>query len=195
MSFLELFAAILLALHLPVPLYWLMVHPFIGFWRRHGNAAFWVAGLFSWGLIVSLLYNFRLDLLDASNAPRAAVVAGFVLIACDAYLIVRAEMALGLRRLIGKAELEGRGELVTSGIFSRVRHPRYTGMFLSVLGACLMAGTLALWVVALLWWLLSLLFILFEERELRARIGPTYADYARRVPRFLPFRFFPRADN
>jgi len=195
MSFVELFASFLLALHLPVPLYWLMVHPFIGFWRRHGNAAFWVAGLFSWGLIVSVLYTFRHDLLDTSSAPRAAAAAGFVLVAFDGYLIVRAELALGLRRLIGKAELEGRGELVTSGIFSSIRHPRYTGMFLSVLGACLMAGTLALWVVALLWWLLSLLFIFFEERELRARIGPAYADYARRVPRFLPFRFFPRADN
>ncbi len=195
MSPLELFAAFLLALHLPVPFYWLMVHPFIGFWRRHGNAAFGVAGVLSWGVVAYLLYRFRYALLDASGAPHAAVIAGFLLVFGDAYLVVRAEMALGLHRLIGKAELEGRGELVTSGIFSRIRHPRYTGMFLSVLGACLMAGTLALWLVSLIWWLLALLFIHFEERELRARFGPPYADYARRVPRFLPFRLFPRSDN
>jgi len=195
MSLLELFAAFLLVLHLPVPLYWLMVHPFIGFWRRHGNAAFWGAGLLSWGVVAYFLYSFRHELLDASHAPRAAVVAGFLLVFCDACLILRAEMALGFRRLIGKAELEGRGELVTSGIFSHIRHPRYTGMFLSALGACLMAGTLKLWLVSLIWWLLALLFIVFEERELHARFGPAYADYARRVPRFLPFRFFTRADN
>ncbi len=67
-------------------------------------------------------------------------------------------------------------------------------MFCSLFGACLMAGTLLLWIVALVWWLLTLLFIFFEERELRARFGPAFDDYARRVPGFLPFRFFPRND-
>ncbi|HLE37743.1 MAG TPA: isoprenylcysteine carboxylmethyltransferase family protein [Candidatus Acidoferrales bacterium] len=194
MTPLDWFAAFLLVLHIPVPLYWLIVHPFIAFWRRRGNAAFWFAGLFSWGVVFFLLYQFRHDLLHSAGAPLPAVLAGFALVALDVYLIAGAEKALGLRRLVGKTELEGRGELVTTGIFSRIRHPRYTGMFLSVLGACLMAGTMLLWIVALVWWLLALLFIFFEERELRARFGPAFDDYARRVPRFLPFRFFPRND-
>ena len=191
---LDWFAAFLLALHLPVPLYWLIVHPFIAFWRRHGNAAFWVAGLFSWGVVGFLLYRFRRDLLRAAGAPMFAVLAGLLLVALDVYLIARAEKALGLRRLVGKTELEGSGELVTTGIFSRIRHPRYAGMFCSVVGACLIAATPLLWLVAIAWWLLTLLFIFSEERELRARFGPAYDDYRRRVPRFLPFRFFPH-DN
>lgn len=194
MTPLDWFAAVLLALHLPVPLYWLIVHPFIAFWRRCGNAAFWFAGLFSWGVVFFLLYHFRHDLLHSAGAPLPAVLAGFALVALDVYLIARAEKALGLRRLVGKTELEGRGELITTGIFSRIRHPRYAGMFCSLFGACLMAGTLLLWIVALVWWLLTLLFIFFEERELRARFGPAFDDYARRVPGFLPFRFFPRND-
>lgn len=194
MTPLDWIAAFLLVLHLPVPLYWLIVHPFIAFWRRRGNAAFWFAGLFSWGAGGFLLYRFRHDLLHSTGAPLPGVLAGFALVALDVYLVARAENALGLRRLVGKTELEGRGELVTAGIFSQIRHPRYAGMFCSVLGACLMAGTLLLWVVAIVWWLLALLFIFFEERELRARFGPAYDDYARRVPGFFPFRLFPRND-
>lgn len=194
MTPLDWFAAFLLALHLPVPLYWLVVHPFIAFWRRHGNAAFWFAGLFSWGFVAIFLYRFRHDLLNAAAAPIAAILAGVLLVALDVYLIARAEKALGLRRLVGKTELEGRGELITGGIFSRIRHPRYAGMFCSVIGACLMAGTMLLWIVVIVWWLLCLLLIFFEERELRVRFGPAFDSYARRVPRFLPFHLFPRSD-
>ena len=67
-------------------------------------------------------------------------------------------------------------------------------MMLSVLGACLMAGTLLLWVVAAVWWVLVLAAITLEERELRARFGAAYEAYSRRVPRFLPFCLLPREE-
>jgi protein-S-isoprenylcysteine O-methyltransferase Ste14 len=66
-------------------------------------------------------------------------------------------------------------------------------MFLAVLGACFVARTRLLWGVALVWWLLALAVVRLEERELRARFGETYMAYARRVPRFLPFRLRPRS--
>lgn len=84
--------------------------------------------------------------------------------------------------------------VMRTGLYARVRHPRYTGMMAAVLGACLMVGTLLLWVTALGWGLLALLAVSIEERELHARFGTSYHDYARRVPRFLPFRSWPRED-
>jgi formate-dependent nitrite reductase membrane component NrfD len=44
MSVLGLIAAIVLFLHWPIPLYWFVVHPYVGFWRSHEKAGY-VAGL------------------------------------------------------------------------------------------------------------------------------------------------------
>ena len=72
------------------------------------------------------------------------------------------------------------------GIYARIRHPRYTGSFLAVLGACLLADTGAAWIAGAAWTLLMLAAISLEERELRKRFGASYEDYCRRVPRFIP---------
>ncbi|MGH9680449.1 MAG: methyltransferase family protein, partial [Candidatus Acidiferrales bacterium] len=74
--------------------------------------------------------------------------------------------------------------------YARVRHPRYSGMFCAVAGAALLCGTRLLWIVVAVWWALALLAIHMEEREMAARFGPAYADYRKRVPAFLPFRWF-----
>ena len=194
MKFLDWVAAVVLALQFPIPIFWLVVHPLIHFWRRHGKAGYWLAGLPAWFGVAALLYAFYDRLFASAQAPAWAIALGFALIAADGYVLYRVERELGARRLVGQAEMEGGGELATTGVYARVRHPRYTGMMLSVLGACLMAGTLLLWVVAAVWWVLVLAAVTLEERELRARFGVAYDAYSRRVPRFLPFRLWPREE-
>jgi protein-S-isoprenylcysteine O-methyltransferase Ste14 len=83
-------------------------------------------------------------------------------------------------------------ELVQHGIYTRVRHPLYAGVMTVALG----------W--ALIWQsvpslLAALVLVPFfhaktrrEERWLCARF-PDYADYMKRVPRFVP-RLRPRAN-
>jgi len=83
----------------------------------------------------------------------------------------------------------GGGQLETSGLYARIRHPRYAAMFCAVLGACLIAGTRTLWIVAVVWWIVERCVIALEEREMLARFGEPYAQYRRRVPGFLRFRF------
>jgi protein-S-isoprenylcysteine O-methyltransferase Ste14 len=90
--------------------------------------------------------------------------------------------------MVGRAELAGARQLASSGIYTRLRHPRYLGMLLAVAGTCLLAGTLLLWVLALAWLGLVLVMLHVEEWELRRRIGPAYDEYRRRVPAMLPFR-------
>jgi protein-S-isoprenylcysteine O-methyltransferase Ste14 len=188
MRFLHAVAGFVLFFELPIPIYWLILHPFHSFWRSRVRAAFWFAGLTAWTCGGIALWVFRHLLLAAARPPWIAIAAGFALIAVEGYLFARVEHELGSRRLVGHAELTGTGEMFSGGLYSRVRHPRYVGMFSAVLGAALLAGTPLLWIVLILWWPFALLVIRLEEIELSVRFGPAYEAYRQRVPAFLPFR-------
>ena len=188
MRILRVVAGFVLFFELPIPIYWLILHPFNAFWRKRVRAAFWFAGLSAWTCGGILLWIFRHSLLAASRSSVIAIAAGFALIAFEIYLLARVGRELGERRLVGHAELTGTGEMYTGGLYSYVRHPRYVGMFCAVLGTALLAGTSLLWVVLVIWWPFALLAIRLEEKELTARFGPPYDEYRRRVPAFLPFR-------
>jgi protein-S-isoprenylcysteine O-methyltransferase Ste14 len=189
MRLLRAFAGFFLFIELPVPIFWLMIHPFKSFWRNRVGAALCITGLTSWTAGGVLLWISRSLLLAATPPSWFAIVAGLALMGVEVYLFVRVERELGTRRLIGQAELAGTGEVFTKGLYAHVRHPRYTGMFCAVVGAALLSGTPRLWAVLAVWWVLALLVIRLEEQELAARFGATYVAYRKRVPAFLPFRF------
>jgi protein-S-isoprenylcysteine O-methyltransferase Ste14 len=65
-------------------------------------------------------------------------------------------------------------------------------MIAAVVGACLLAGTRFAAITSGVWLALVMISILLEEREMRRRFGQAYADYCRRVPRFLPRRSLAR---
>ena len=190
MRFLHAVAGFFLFFELPIPIYWLILHPFNSFWRSRVRAAFWVAGLAAWTAGGILLWIYRPLLLAAARPPWIANAAGVALIGVEVYLFLRVERELGSRRLVGYAELTGTGEMFTGGLYAHVRHPRYTGMFCAVVGAALLGGTLRLWAILAIWWVLALIVIRLEERELAARFGPAYIAYRKRVPAFLPFRMW-----
>lgn len=179
-------AALVLFLQLPIPLYWFVLHPLIRFWRRHPKASY-VAGLVvSWPPVTVCLVVFRRELFRADWPPVWKVVVGLTLIILEVWLFGKLSRDLGMARLVGKTELAGRGAIARNGIYGRIRHPRYAGSFLAIVGACLLAGKLAMWGTAAAWTVLMLLAISLEERELRGRFGAEYEVYARQVPRFLP---------
>jgi protein-S-isoprenylcysteine O-methyltransferase Ste14 len=186
MRFLHAVAGFVLFFELPIPIYWLILHPFRSFWRTRLRAAFWIAGLTAWICGGVALWVFRGDLLAPVPAPWPAIATGFALIAIEAYLFARVERELGGKRLVGHAELTGSGEMFSGGLYSHVRHPRYAGMFSAVLGAALLAGTSLLWIVLAIWLPFALIVIRLEERELAIRFGPGYEAYRKRVPAFLP---------
>jgi protein-S-isoprenylcysteine O-methyltransferase Ste14 len=188
MRFRHAVAGFVLFFELPIPIYWVIIHPFSSFWRNRVRAAFWIAGLTAWTAGGVSLWIFRPLLLAATRPSWVVIATGFTLIGVEVYLFLRVERELGTRRLVGHAELTGTGEIFTGGLYARVRHPRYAGMFCAVVGAALLAGTLRLWAVLAVWWVLALVVIRLEERELTARFGAAYVAYRKRVPAFLPFR-------
>lgn len=169
-----------------------MVHPQIDFWRGRARAAYITGLVISWGGVTALLVIFRDALLTRGQPGDLQIGFGLLLIAADIWLFGRVRKDLGTSRLIGKPELSGGGEVAETGIYARLRNPRYVGVLASVLGACLLAATPLMWAIAAAWSVLVLVVIAFEERELRARLGTPYIEYCRRVPRFIPRNLFRR---
>jgi protein-S-isoprenylcysteine O-methyltransferase Ste14 len=179
-------ALIVFYLDLPVPIYWFILHPFTNFWRRNIRAAFWFAGLFAWTAGAVFVTVFRHQLLDENTPSPLAALVGSFLIAADFVLLFYSGKYLGARKLVGHAELSGKSELTTSGLYKYVRHPRYTGMISAVAGACILAQTKFAWEVSAIWCAFVLVSIHLEEREMRRRFGAAYEDYCRATPRFFP---------
>ena len=82
------------------------------------------------------------------------------------------------------------GRIVTTGIYSKVRHPGYLGLILSYLGASLCFQSLVPILIAVALSALLVLTALKEEECLLKRFGKEYEEYMRRVPwRFVPKLF------
>lgn len=175
---------------LPVPLFWLVVHPAIGFWRRHPKTCYYVVTPSVWLAVgVSLLVPYSWWVEERLTRHPLVALVGLVLIGVDLWLLRLVKRDLHWRVLVGLPELfPGRhaGRLAVGGVYERIRHPRYAGMMLAWLGAALLSGaTRLLWLVVGFVGL-AVVVTELEERELLRRLGEEYADYRRRVPRFVP---------
>ena len=186
MTFLAWLAALVLFMQLPIPLYWFVVHPLTRFWRQRQKMAFAVGLLLSWLPVTVCIVVFRSELFATAQPPTWRIVLGIALIVFEVWLFARLTRDLGVARLVGKTELTGGGSIARNGIYARIRHPRYLGSFLAIVGACLLAARPAMWIAAGAWTVLMFTAILMEEREMRARFGAEFEAYAREVPRFVP---------
>jgi len=126
--------------------------------------------------------------LDAPFMPRAewTFVAGALVATGGLLFAAQARRHLG-RNWSATVTVKKDHELITSGPYALVRHPIYTGLLLGFTGSALALGQwrglVAMAIVFVsLWRKLRL-----EEHWMRARFGPDYADYARRVKALVPF--------
>jgi protein-S-isoprenylcysteine O-methyltransferase Ste14 len=173
----------------PAPLFWLILHPAIHFWRRLGNQSYWVA-LPLWiasGTALVLLRQ-RIFAERISRNPETWIL-GSVVVLLAFGMDRRTRREFGWRRLVGLPELnpaDPRAGVVSRGIYSYVRHPRYLQYMLMFWGLALLSGTKGFFLLAILTVLLYLIVVPLEERELREQYGSPYEAYARQVPRFVP---------
>ncbi|MFZ7138196.1 MAG: methyltransferase family protein [archaeon] len=97
-------------------------------------------------------------------------------------------MGIGILLVIygWKQIYQGKGKLVTTGLYSYIRHPQYLGFFMITLGMNIQWLTfimLALWpVIIVLYYRLSKT----EEKEAIERYGDRYIKYKKDVPGFFP---------
>lgn len=182
-------ALLFLILLFPIPFFWLLIHAVIGFWRRFGRRAFWVA-LPVWVVSGALLVVGRHRIFaERFHRPAWTWIAGAGLLFLGFWLERQTHQAFGLRRLVGLPELQPghpSSGVVRSGVYRYLRHPRYLQYMSTLLAFAFLTGAAGYFLLAILSVLLYQVVARLEERELRALYGNAYEDYARHVPRFLP---------
>jgi protein-S-isoprenylcysteine O-methyltransferase Ste14 len=110
----------------------------------------------------------------------AALAVGSVWLVRSAFGALGAQWSLTARVLADH-------ELITGGVYARVRHPIYTGMLGMLLATGLAASHWAGLLAGLIvFWTGTLIRVRSEERLLRAAFGAQYDDYARRVSAVVP---------
>ncbi len=176
-------------LFFPAPFFWLIIHGGIHFWRRFGNRSFWVA-LPLWAISGVALVTWRQTLFSERLGRNAlSAVMGLALLALVVWIDRQVLREFSLRRLVGLPEVNPQrypGGVVRSGIYARLRHPRYAEYMLTFLALALLSGAAGIFLLAIVTVLLYLIVAPLEERELREHYGADYEAYAREVPRFVP---------
>lgn len=172
------------------------------FWRREGiNPLVFESDDSAYGFVVQW---FKL-LIVATFALLAALAAGldsarlgqfgwlelpamrWLGIACLALsipVISLAQIAMGRSWRIGIDQAHETA-LVTDGIFTRSRNPIFLGMRINLLGLFMLVPTGATLAIWLLGDLLMGVQVRLEEAHLRGMNGAAYADYCRKVRRWV----------
>lgn len=173
----------------PAPVFWLIFHSRIHFWRRFGNRAFlvalpvWIAAGVALVLMRPMIFAQRFD------RNTFTWICGSCLIALAIWMNLQVHRKFSLQRLAGLPEINRArpdAGMVREGIYARVRHPRYMEFMLTFVGLALLTGAAGIFLLAFVTILLYLIVAPLEERELRESYGAEYDAYARAVPRFLP---------
>lgn len=125
--------------------------------------------------------NLWAQIFGTPAAHLVAMVIGYTIVFAGATLV-----ADGWRR-IHQARKEER--LVTEGVYSRMRHPQYTGLFIIVYGEGIVhwptiVSVAAFPVIVLAYTLLARK----EERQMVEKFGDEYREYQKQVPMFIPRR-------
>ena len=183
-------ALAMLAVVPPTILYWFSIHPFVRFWRRLGvRLTFFIHYAAMIALMVPI-FLFGKPLLSADFGTNPILIGlGILLLVVSVTLRRRVTKHLRHSILVGVPELapEERGTpLLTEGVYSRIRHPRYVQLFLAVIGYAFLCNYLAVYLLIPVLAAMLYFVIRFEERELLQRFGAEYEAYCARVPRFIP---------
>jgi protein-S-isoprenylcysteine O-methyltransferase Ste14 len=176
----------------PGLLLWLAIHPFARFWRRLGPVwTYSILGVPTLGYMAGMFLSRAWILAVDFGTSYPLMGLAVLVLAAAVRMTVQRKKHLTFGILSGLPELSERrypGQLLTEGLYARIRHPRYVEAFLWTLAYALFANYLAPYLVMVAALPVIYLIVILEERELCHRFGEEYIEYCRRVPRFVPRR-------
>jgi protein-S-isoprenylcysteine O-methyltransferase Ste14 len=128
-------------------------------------------------------YTDRIDVLTIDG--DATRWTGIAVLLAGSIMRIAPVFVLG-RRFSGLVAIQPRHRLVTTGLYSVIRHPSYVGLMLGALGWALTFRSGIGVILALLNLLPLIARIRSEERLLAAQFGEEYAAWRRRTWRMVP---------
>jgi len=118
--------------------------------------------------------------------PEALKVIGLITVTAGVTLAIWARRHLG-SNWSGVPSLKKDHELITSGPYSTVRHPIYTGIMFGMVGSTLVLGTIGSLVVIFLAALVVAVRVKQEEGLMMSEFGNAYSDYRKRTKAIVPW--------
>jgi protein-S-isoprenylcysteine O-methyltransferase Ste14 len=184
----NLLATALACLYLPVPFTMLRIH------LLHHNCGvlprrvILLNGTVYVGCVVGVAALYSLWPWGAWPFHPALRIVGMVLIVAAMLILALTYREIDSWTAMAGPQVTGRGEraLITDGVFSVIRHPRYAVLIVGALGNFLFTGYPLLLAAFVVTTGLTLLVISIEERELVAFFGGSYLEYRRIVPALVP---------
>lgn len=175
----------------PGVLFWLIIHPWAGWWRRLGPVWTYLMVVPVSVALGVVLFRFRGPLLGMKFETNLALLAtAFVLYSLLIWLEFQYWKQLSFAIVAGIPELspigDGKGILLRDGIYRVVRHPRYLSAGLGILANAFFINYAGLYFLILLLVPVGYVLLKLEERELIDRFGEEYRKYQREVPGLIP---------
>ena len=114
-------------------------------------------------------------------------VIGTMLLAAGVAVVLDSFARFALQGLGTPAPILPTRHLVVSGLYQYVRNPMYVGVLGIILGQGLLFGDRRLFAYGVLLWLVVHVFVVgYEEPTLRRSFGSEYEAFWRNVPRWIP---------
>ncbi|MFW9793867.1 MAG: methyltransferase family protein [Candidatus Thorarchaeota archaeon] len=151
-----------------------------------GMISGWGFFLFLFGLWISPQEQFSLQITGISvvSIPLSHLLLACCFFVPGAYLGIKGVTEMGLKA----AETHRVEHVISTGVYSRVRHPQYLGAILSHVGASfLLSGYYSLIVTPLVI-VVNWILCWKEEKELVGEFGDEYREYQKSVPMLFPYR-------
>lgn len=164
--------------------------------RATGRAAGWLLSPWFYFLSAALFFGIcylvwiPLPLQVSAQVRTWMLVFGSLLYFPGMLLVLAGRLTLGKYYFVSTglgAQLFADHQLITGGPYALMRHPMYTGVFLTAVGGLLIYFT---WTTLLLACFapLTMLRALREEKVLAAEFGEQWREYCQHVPMFVPRR-------
>jgi len=115
-------------------------------------------------------------------------IIGFVLGLSGLLLCWRAQQEMGNSWRVG-IDRQKKTELVTTGVFQKIRNPTYSGLFLICTGSFMIFPTISLMVWVIVFYISIEFQVRIEEEYLTGSYGEQYTQYYKITKRYIPYLY------